>query len=82
MLGLWPETDSELSASEGTTAKNLSEIVIISAVSYFKQKYYSDNFVLICYCNMSVATAYIQNLCLRLHSAPLVNFVADSFLEG
>lgn len=24
VLGLWPETDSELSASEGTTAKNLS----------------------------------------------------------
>lgn len=23
VLGLWPETDSELSASEGTTAKNL-----------------------------------------------------------
>lgn len=25
VLGLWPETDSELSASEGTTAKNLEE---------------------------------------------------------
>ena len=23
VLGLWPETDSELSASEGTTARNL-----------------------------------------------------------
>lgn len=26
VLGLWPETDSELSASEGTTAKNLQGI--------------------------------------------------------
>lgn len=27
VLGLWPETDSELSASEGTTAKNLQGII-------------------------------------------------------
>ena len=26
VLGLWPDTDSELSASEGTTAKNLQGI--------------------------------------------------------
>lgn len=33
MLGLWPDTDSELSASEGTTAKNLQGIK--NKIQYF-----------------------------------------------
>lgn len=96
VLGLWPETDSELSASEGTTARNLPghEHHLCHETLNFKvrvplQEYRVNTFRILSencsgyFCLfLSVNYQHPAELCHKKAFVPLVNFVTNPLLEG